>query len=473
MKINVPFRVPFEITKTGTSQEGDWVLEGFCATSDLDLQGDVITEAALKGSANDLLENSTVLFNHDQDKPIGKTVETKVMKIDGTLGLWVKVVISKTDPNLWTQIKEGVLNKFSIRGKVLRAKKEFVAALGRMANVIYKMKLIENSIVSLPANPKARALRWYVSKALADFESEGGSLEMNILEVLLKLLGETEEIKELAARFEKYCETNNVEIEKSTDEELTAVFVEFHKEEIQKGTRVEVLAAIDKTATAMSTLAEKLPDELKETGQAVTDAIKAAKAIATSMPATPYPAPAAKDTEEDDKGEDDKDKNVDNKDDPNADADKTSKSKGVLGLLLEFIQGKAKEAEKTDGEFDLEKFKDEMGAFLEEKANEDNAATQKSIDDLGVNIVKDMGKALEGLTKTFTDKIEDVSKTLTGAIEKSGADIVTLSDKVKSLEEKVPGAGEDNDTQLEAEKGVFGGVFGKGNVKGARSTEKK
>ena len=48
--------------------------------------------------------------------------------------------------------------------------------LNRTVNVIKKMTLVEVSVVSVPANPEARAVGWYVSKALEanDQKPQGG-----------------------------------------------------------------------------------------------------------------------------------------------------------------------------------------------------------------------------------------------------------------------------------------------------------
>jgi HK97 family phage prohead protease len=152
---------------------GRWIVEGLAATSDFDLQEDIITRQAIENSARDLIENSTVLHNHNPNEAIGK-VERSEAK-DG--GLWLKILVSKTVPDTWQKIKEGVLNKFSIRGKILEAKKQWVPRLGRYARLIFKMHLLEVSLVAVPANPKARAIRWYIEKALSEYEENGGEIE--------------------------------------------------------------------------------------------------------------------------------------------------------------------------------------------------------------------------------------------------------------------------------------------------------
>ena len=163
------FECPVDVTKA-YEEEGRWVVEGYAATSDFDLQDDIISEEAIRASAKDLLENSTVLHNHKPDEAIGRVLASQARKA----GLFLKILVSKTAPGIWQQITEGVLNKFSVRGKVLEARKRWIPKLGKHARVILKMRLVEVSLVAVPANPKARAVRWYVEKALDEFEKAGG-----------------------------------------------------------------------------------------------------------------------------------------------------------------------------------------------------------------------------------------------------------------------------------------------------------
>lgn len=168
----IPFVCELELTKA-VEEGGRWIVEGFAATSDFDLQEDVITPEAIEASSKDLLENSTVLLNHDSDQAIGKTLESEAR--EG--GLFLRILVSKTVPEVWQRIKEGVLNKFSVRGRILEARKQWLPELQRFARMILKMHLLEVSLVSVPANPKAKAIGWHVEKALADYEAGGGAIE--------------------------------------------------------------------------------------------------------------------------------------------------------------------------------------------------------------------------------------------------------------------------------------------------------
>jgi HK97 family phage prohead protease len=168
----VAFSFPAEVVKQA-EEAGEFHVVGYAATTDFDLQGDVITEQALQDASNDLLTNSTVLLNHDITHPIGKVTKVQIDKN----GLLIDALISKSEPEIIQKIKEGILNKFSIRGEVLEREKKFVPELDRVANVIERMTLLEVSVVSVPANPEAKAIGWYVSKALQEAEkkSQGGS----------------------------------------------------------------------------------------------------------------------------------------------------------------------------------------------------------------------------------------------------------------------------------------------------------
>lgn len=191
LKASIPFESQINITKTYVDDE-KWYIEGYAGSTELDLVGDIITEEAFKIAENDLVGNSTVLYNHDPEQPIGKIEEVKATPE----GLWIKALISQTVPDIWQKVKEGVLNKFSIRGKVVDAVKKFIKDIGKVVNVINEIYLIEASLVALPANPAAKALNWYISKSLTEFESKGGEIPIEHADKNM-LKGETMTITEL------------------------------------------------------------------------------------------------------------------------------------------------------------------------------------------------------------------------------------------------------------------------------------
>jgi HK97 family phage prohead protease len=172
----VGFDFPLEVVKQ-TEEKGGFHIVGYAATTDFDLQGDIITPEALKAASQDLLTNSTVLLNHDIKRPIGKVTKAQFDKN----GLLIDALISSTEPDIIQKIKEGVLNKFSIRGEVLERENKYIPELDRVANVINKLTLLEVSLVSVPANPEAKAIGWYLSKALQHSAQGGKSMQEEVI----------------------------------------------------------------------------------------------------------------------------------------------------------------------------------------------------------------------------------------------------------------------------------------------------
>lgn len=167
------------LTKSGTSDKGFFV-EGYAATTDLDRQGDIIAIDALKDAAPGMIENGhTVFFNHDYSRCIGRLDDAQV----DDKGLWVRIYVSEWEQELRKKIAEGIINKFSIGGKVLAAEKVTPSEAMRMhpglkvrpsapVTMIEKMELFEVSIVGLPANAKAEFMQKSLYQALHDATPE-------------------------------------------------------------------------------------------------------------------------------------------------------------------------------------------------------------------------------------------------------------------------------------------------------------
>lgn len=175
-----------EVTKA-EEKSGDWIVWGYASTFNVDSGNDQITKEALLGAKDDFVEYSTVLFNHDSNRPIGKVIDTEVDDI----GLLIKVSLSKTEKELWTKIKEGIISKFSINGRVIE---EESIDDGNIYQ-INKIKFFEVSLVSVPANKYAEAVDSYTSK------SQDSNNNMNTDKILEELKGITKsrsakEIKE-------------------------------------------------------------------------------------------------------------------------------------------------------------------------------------------------------------------------------------------------------------------------------------
>ena len=159
----------FEIKKAADSfddqGEPKRIVTGYAAVADVvDSQYELIAREALEEASKDLLKYTTVLYNHDPDRPIGKVLEAAPQ---GN-GLFVKVQISNTEDEIWDKICEGIISKFSFRGVITEYDEQFDKALSRNITIIKGFKIFEISLVSVPANPEAKTLNYYLSKALED-----------------------------------------------------------------------------------------------------------------------------------------------------------------------------------------------------------------------------------------------------------------------------------------------------------------
>jgi phage head maturation protease len=144
--------------------EGKWIIEGIATTADLDVDGLYISEEALIGAEGDLRKYTTLLYNHDRDKEIGKILEVKYQPEQRAL--WIKALISKTVPDIWQKVNEEVLNKFSVSGTALEFTEKFVKGLDQAVKYVTQMRLFETSLVTVPADASARTMAFYVEKSM-------------------------------------------------------------------------------------------------------------------------------------------------------------------------------------------------------------------------------------------------------------------------------------------------------------------
>jgi len=164
---SVPFDAPFSITKywsepstnaeKGTEEK--WYIEGRAVIDKMDYQNDVVSPIAMQTALPDLDINSTVLYNHHNDEEVGKIAAYKFLGD----AIYIKVLISKTRADVWQKIQEGVLRKFSMRGKVLAFDIRYVPQINTLIRYIKAMTINEISIVSVSAQAEVD-FKWYVEK---------------------------------------------------------------------------------------------------------------------------------------------------------------------------------------------------------------------------------------------------------------------------------------------------------------------
>jgi HK97 family phage prohead protease len=156
-----PLDFSFDLSRAATDQKGRWIIEGYVTTTELASDGIRILPEALAAAKDDLMKRPSILFNHNPDLVIGRVLETSVDE----KGLLVKALISREEESLWKKIQEGVLSKFSVRGKITGAVDEWDAASRKITRVATAIELYEASIVSVPGAAGADITKWYVERS--------------------------------------------------------------------------------------------------------------------------------------------------------------------------------------------------------------------------------------------------------------------------------------------------------------------
>jgi len=295
----VNFEALFDFEKTyeieiekHTPSKGKWIVEGYGSTSDLDAQDHIVSPEAIKMGAECLMQYNTVLFNHDPDRPIGKIEFTEAQDTK----LFMKVAISKTEPKLWEQIKDGTLSKFSIRGKITDYDINKNELTGREIVIIKGMELHEVSLVSVPANVHAKSLNWYVEKAFTDEGNmkkdkeqhlSDNKLEdakefiMNVMDTLKLFIGLAETKKSITEEEIKVEDKGGLELEKEIKDEKKEEVVEEKPElVIEKSESKDIektsldISALKDVLTQLQELAKQVNSQTEEVKKGMDEVTK-------------------------------------------------------------------------------------------------------------------------------------------------------------------------------------------------------
>ena len=127
--------------------DGDWIIEGYASTDAVDSFNEVIEPEAFRKWLPQFLQFPVGLLNHAWfDKPIGKIIEAEIRE----RGLWVRALVSKTAPDIWQLIQEGILKAFSVGFSGVTKE-----STDGKPTVWKEVRLLEISIVNVPANSEA------------------------------------------------------------------------------------------------------------------------------------------------------------------------------------------------------------------------------------------------------------------------------------------------------------------------------
>ncbi len=193
--------IPVEDAKSVSPKEASvgTIIKGFASTPTLDRYDDIVDPEAFRNSiVKNYRKNPIILFQHNPDRPIGKAT---ALSIDGR-GLYIEALI--VDGEVEPKIHAGILKAFSIgfipkrieyqdeEGMTLNPsipeeRAKIINGNG-IKRIIKEVDLVENSVVSVPANPDAlftmeKSLKSFFDKEVDQlsktFDNANDELECN------------------------------------------------------------------------------------------------------------------------------------------------------------------------------------------------------------------------------------------------------------------------------------------------------
>ncbi|MBA4495105.1 HK97 family phage prohead protease [Paenactinomyces guangxiensis] len=132
--------------KAVKEEDGFIYVEGYASTFTEDLDGETVAPGAFDDTMSEYAKNPVILADHRNEirSVVGKVVDAKIDNV----GLWVKVQLSNAQDEFTKMVREkvqeGLLRAFSIGG-----------VFEYDYPIIKRVKLLEISIVGIPANPNA------------------------------------------------------------------------------------------------------------------------------------------------------------------------------------------------------------------------------------------------------------------------------------------------------------------------------
>lgn len=230
-----------EVKKSDTDKRE---FTGIISASTLDLDSEVLLHTGMNSSGF----TGTVLFNHNQDMPIGRSLSIRKSG-NGLVGK-AQLADEGTDPfidKIWSLMKQGILRGISVGFQIIEQRaptKQDIKEFGKeVRNVISKWKLLEFSVVSVPANQSA-LITAVKSMDLDPKDFIPGYKEIEVEEVKKD---NEQEVSNIVREVEKQLEEMEIEIKEEAKEKIVEVVKEqkvdmkevmiYFKEEVAKSIR--------------------------------------------------------------------------------------------------------------------------------------------------------------------------------------------------------------------------------------------
>lgn len=185
------FKVYTNALKAYEAPGGDLYVTGTTSSTIRDLHGDEMTLNAIKTMADTAKQNMTIFLNHNYNVPqdlFGSVKDARVVKrfdaetSSEVYDLDIDVLVCKEDENpeamrAFKAIKRGVKLGLSIGARVERVSRKKDDRTGEDTYVIDSVKLMEASVVGIPANQRS-----YLQNALKSLKAAEKSGEIEISE---------------------------------------------------------------------------------------------------------------------------------------------------------------------------------------------------------------------------------------------------------------------------------------------------
>lgn len=291
------FKIYTNALKAYEADNGDRFVTGTTSSTIRDLHGDEMTLSALKSMEATAKQNMTIWLNHEYQVPddlFGSVKDARIVKrIDATgqevfdLDVDISVVSEDENPEAiraYRAIKRGVKLGLSIGAKVDRVSKKVDKSTGEETYVIDSVKLMEASVVGIPANQRSylqnavKSLRGasraemdeLVAKAV-EVEGQAGADKAPLIGALYTLLAE-------ATGF--YLKAHGAHWNVVGEE-----FAQYH--ELFQEIYEDVHGSLDPIAENLRKLNSAAPFELKDLARMTNDAPQAegyeAEALASNL----------------------------------------------------------------------------------------------------------------------------------------------------------------------------------------------
>jgi HK97 family phage prohead protease len=185
--MNLDFKIYTNALKAYENDMGEKFVAGTTSSSIRDLHGDEMSLNALKSMADTARQNMTVFLNHNYNVPedlFGSATDAEIIKRWDSetnqevydLDVNIRVVNEDENPEAlraYRAIKRGVKLGLSIGARVEKASRKAADGDQPESIVIEKVRLLEASVVGIPANQRS-----YLHSAIKSIKSAGVDLDL-------------------------------------------------------------------------------------------------------------------------------------------------------------------------------------------------------------------------------------------------------------------------------------------------------